>query len=133
MANLLINEILKDINNDISNLTTKFATHNYLRNVLEHAYLPEKKFLLPEGIPEYKNQLGPAYQHEQSFWLEAKKFYVYLRTDLKTQKRESMFIAALESMATEEAKIFIAIKEQNLDIIYPNITLAKLREVGYLQ
>jgi len=133
MANLLIGEILKDINTDITTLTSKYSGHNYLRNVLEHSYIPEKKFLLPEGLPPFKTQLGPSVQHEQTFWMEAKKFYVYCRTDLKTQKREQMFLNCLESLSQEEAQIFVAVKEQNLETLFPNITLAKLREIGYLK
>jgi hypothetical protein len=132
MANILIADILKEVNADINNIK-KHAGNNYLRNMFEHAYLPEKKFLLPEGVPSFKAQLGPSVQHEQSFFMECKKLYVYCRADLKPIRRETMFISCLESLSEEEAKIFIAVKEQNLQSLYPNITLEALKEVGYLK
>lgn len=132
MANKLIHEILKEINEDVSSIA-KFESNNYLRNVFEHAFRPEKKFLLPDGIPPYKSQVGPAEQHEHAFFMEAKKFYVYCRQELKPIKREQMFINCLESLAESEAKILIAIKEQTLNVLYPNITLDSLKAIGYFK
>lgn len=132
MANLLIADILKEVNQDIKNLE-KYKANNYLRNVFEHALLPEKKFILPEGVPPHKTQLGPAVQHDQTFFMEARKFYVYCRADLKPIRRESMFISCLESLSADEVKILVAIKDQKLSDLYPNITIEKLREVGYLK
>ena len=131
MANILISDILKELNEDISKIS-KYSNNTYLRNVFEHAFIPEKKFILPEGVPPYKTQLGPSVQHDQTFFMEARKFYVYCRADLKPAKREAMFIGCLESISAEEAKVLIAIKEQNLETLYPNITAAALKEVGYL-
>lgn len=133
MATLLIGEILTDINTDISTLDSKYSGHRYLRNVLDHSFILGKKFLLPDGIPAFKTKTGPAVQHDQTFWMEAQKFYVYLRTDLKSVHRERMFISCLESLSNEEAIIFIAIKEQNLESLYPNITLHKLKEINYFK
>jgi hypothetical protein len=132
MANRLIGEILKEINEDVSAIKN-YETNSYLRNVFEHAFMPEKRFLLPEGIPPYKAQLGPAQQHEMAFFMEAKKFYVYCRQDLKPIKREQMFINCLEALSDSEAKIFIAIKEQTLSELYPNITLESLKAIGYFK
>ena len=131
MANLLISDILKEVNQDIGALA-KYKTNNYLRNVFEHAFIPEKKFILPEGVPPHKTQLGPSVQHDQTFFMEARKFYVYCRADLKPLRREAMFISCLESLSAEEAKILIAIKDQSLTDLYPNITASKLKEIGYL-
>lgn len=119
----LINDILSDINKD----PTKLALHvgnNFLRNILEAAYLPEKKWLLPEGVPPFKELQGPAIQHANNFWLVAKKVYVYSRADLKPFRRESLFIQDLENVCKEEATILLAVKDQTLDKLYPNLTKA---------
>jgi hypothetical protein len=128
----LIKDILSDANKDITSLV-KYVNNGVIRPVFEHAFLPEKKFILPEGIPPYKSQLGPSIQLTGSFYMETRRFYVYCRDDLKPLKRETMFISCLESLSDEEAKILIAIKEQTLDILYPNITLEKLQGIGYLK
>jgi hypothetical protein len=47
--------------------------------------------------------------------------------------REKLFIGALESLSVAEAKILIAVKEQKLHELYPNLTIGKLREIGYFK
>jgi hypothetical protein len=128
----LIKDILSDANKDITSLK-KYSSNSVVRPVFEHAFLTEKKFILPDGIPPYKAQLGSSEQLTGSFYMETRRFYVYCRSDLKPLKRETMFISCLESLSNEEAKILIAIKEQKLDSLFPNITLEKLRGIGFLK
>lgn len=125
-------DILRDINKDINNIK-KYSGNSYLRNIFESAFIPAKKLILPEGVPPYKSSSAPSVQLQGAFWQEAKKLYVYLRADLKPIRRESMFINALESMSKEEAEILLAVKDQELSKLFPNITYEKLKEVGYFE
>lgn len=126
----MIGDLLKDINTDI-NKAIENKNNQYLRNALEAAFIPEKKFILPEGTPPYKEQQGPSAQLTGGFWMIAKKLYVYTRADLKPAKRESMFIQDLEILSKEEAAIFVTIKDQTLSTLFPNITRESLTKVGY--
>ena len=126
----LIEDILSDINLDIKKLE-KYSDNKILRNILEYAFIPEKKFLLPDGVPPYKEQSGPSVQLTGALAMEAKKFYVYLRADLKPAKREQLFISCLEYVSKKEAGILLAIKDQNLPALYPNITFDALKSYGY--
>jgi hypothetical protein len=129
---LTIGETLADINKDINELR-KHAGNQYLRNVFECAFLPEKKFLLPEGVPPFKINGLSSVETKGTFWQEARKFYTYLRPDLKPIIRERNFIQALEALDKESVGIMLSIKEQTLTALYPNITFEALKEVGYFK
>lgn len=127
-----IKQILDAANADIKTIMAH-AGNRYLRNLLEVAYLPEKKMNLPEGHPPFKeSNMGDA-QHEGAFWQIARKIDMFTRTDVKQIKLEVPFINALESLTKEDAEILIEIKDQNLDKIYPNITRSELVKVGYFK
>ena len=125
-------DVFKSLNADIKNIS-KHLGNKYLRNVLEAAFLPASKMILPEGVPPFKVSKAPSVQLTGAFWQEAKKLYVYSRADLKSVRRETMFINALESMSKEEGEILIAVKEQELDKVFPGITYAGLKEMGYFE
>lgn len=129
---LTVYETLKDIDSDITRLQ-EYWGNQYLRNILEHAFIPEMKFILPEGVPPYQDKGMSYMQTKGIFWQEARKMYTYCRADIKPLQRESMFIQALEALDSDSQKILIAIKEQTLDKLFPNITYDKLKEVGYLK
>lgn len=131
---LTIHETLTDINKDIKVLRQpENWNNNYLRNVLEHAFIPEKKFILPEGTPPFKVNGLSGVETKGTFWQEARKMASYCRADLKPIRREAMFIMALEALDKESATIMLAIKEQTLSNLFPNITHEKLIEIGYLR
>lgn len=129
---LTIGETLGDINKDIKELK-KHEGNTFLRNVFEHAFVPEKKFLLPEGLPPFKTNGLSSVETKGTFWQEARKFYTYCRADLKPFIRERNFLQALEGLDKESVGIMIAIKEQTLTDLYPNITVEALKEVGYFK
>lgn len=136
---LTIHELLTDVNKDIKVIMKpENANNNYLRNVIEHAFIPAKKFALPEGVPPF-SQLGISdVEAKGMFWQEARKFSNYCQAS-PTEKpivkfrREAKFIQALESLDKKSNDILIAVKEQELDKLFPNITLAALVAVGYLK
>jgi len=84
-----------------------------LRTILQGAFDPRIKWLLPEGQPPFKaNEL----QDQESVLLrEIKKlsYYVEGGAPVKTQaQREMMFIALLENCAPADALMLCAIKDK---------------------
>lgn len=131
MAALLIEDILSDANKDINSLRAH-KNNSTIKPVFEYGFDKTKKWILPEGMPPYKEQLGPSVQLTGTFLSDARRFYVFCREDLTPAKRESIFIQMLESISKKEAEILCAIKDQTLGKMYPNITFDKLKEVGIL-
>ena len=123
-------DILSDADKNIHTIINH-KNNRYLRNLLEAAFLPEKKLLLPEGVPEYKSNVDSAYQNQGAIWQIARKIDVFYRSDVKSIVREVAFLRALESISDVEGDLLVAIKEQNVDLIYPNLTYENLKNVGY--
>jgi hypothetical protein len=125
-----IEYILSDANKDIKTILVH-KNNTYLRNIMEAAFMLTHKLILPEGTPPYKENKMSSHQNIGAFWQEAKKLYVYRREDLPSIRREHMFIQALENLSANESIILLAVKEQNMETLYPNLSLDSLTKVGY--
>jgi hypothetical protein len=121
MATKLITEILSEIDKDPVKINS-FKDNGALRLIFEHAFDPAKKFVLPEGEPPYKQDAAPIGMSPANLYMEARKLYVFCRADLTAIRRETLFIQLLENVHPSEAKLLLAIKEQNITKMYPNIT-----------
>lgn len=135
MAVKYITEVLKEINEDPTLLQSTYkkqGSGSPLEKVFQHAFLPEQKFILPDGEPPFKKDGAPIGMTPANFIQEVRKFYIFCRKDLSSAKRETLFIQLLEGIHPEEAKILIAIKDQNLTKLYPKITRKVLADSGYL-
>jgi Family of unknown function (DUF6433) len=86
-----------------------------LRSVLQGAFDPRVKFLLPPGDPPYKvNDLN---DQEGVLLREIRKLAYFVEgpyPGLKQVKREQMFIELLENVAPADAKLLLAMKEKKL-------------------
>lgn len=130
-----ITEVLKELNNDISLLNTtykKVGDGGPLGVLFKHAFTAEGKFLLPEGSPPFKPDAAPMGMSPARFQTEIRKFYIFCRKDLKPMKRETMFVQLCEGIHPDEAKILIAIKDQKLTELYPNITRKAVADAGFI-
>lgn len=126
-----VTEILKAAENNINSILSH-KDNRYLRNLMTAAYIPEKKFLLPEGTPPYKVNAMHAGQVEPGiFWQICKKIDIFQRPELNKMKREMQFILALESLSAGDAEILLAVKEQTLHKRFKGLTRKKLTEIGY--
>lgn len=132
MATTFLPEILEEINTDPKLLSTKYKSNAALRIVFEYAFMPEKKFLLPEDEPPYRQDAAPIGMSPAILTQELRRFYVFLRKDLKPIKREALFISLLESVHPSEAKLIIAIKDQKLPKLYKKITRKLVEEAGFI-
>lgn len=127
-----INDILMEASSNINSIM-RHKDNKYLRNFMESAYLPEKKMILPEGVPPYKANNMHEQQLRGTFWQIAKKMDTFTRSDVKSIKREMAFIQALESLPEIEVKVFLAAKEQTVHKLFKGLTLKALKEVGYFK
>lgn len=133
--NKYITELLKEINDDPSLLQTtyrKVGNGGPLGVLFKHAFTSEGKFILPSDEPPYRPNANPIGMTQAIFQQEINKFYVFCRTDLKSTKRETIFIQLLEAIHPTEAKVLLAIKDQNLTKLYPNLTRKVITEAGFI-
>lgn len=124
-------EILEEINQDPVSIE-KYKANTALRILFEYAFDPSKKFLLPEGTPPFKEDDAPLGMSPSNFTMEMRRLYIFCREDLGKVRRESLFISLLEGLHPSEARILIAVKEQNLSVIYPNITHKLVYDAGFI-
>jgi hypothetical protein len=98
-----------------------------LRVVLQGAFDPTVKWLLPEGEPPYKpNDLQ---DQEHVLINEAKKILYFVEgfhDTLPSTKREQMFIELLERIDPKDAKLLCSIKEKKLP--FNGITVQHVKE-----
>ena len=126
-----VTQMLDEINQDVKKLEL-YKNDAALKLIFEYAFIPEKKFILPEGEPPFKPSAEPMGMTPTNLFSELRRLYVFCRADLKPIKRESLFISFLEGVHPEEAKMLIAVKDQELHKLYPKITRKVLEKAGIL-
>jgi hypothetical protein len=114
-------EILEELNNDITAIV-KYKNNAQLKLVLQNNFDSNLKWDLPETSPPFKSAVEPQDMAPSNLTLEVRKFYIFRRKDLKPAQRESLFIQMLERLDVKEQKILLALKNQELTSLYPNIT-----------
>lgn len=128
-----IPDILKEINEKPELLKTVYANNGALTLLFKHAFDEQHKFNLPETDPPYKAEHA---DHETmsptNLYSELRRLYIFTRTDLSKIRRESLFIQLLEGVAHDEAKLLLAVKNQELHKLYKKITKKLVTESGYL-
>ena len=98
-----------------------------LHTVLQGAFDPKIKWLLPEGEPPYKPNDLVDQQH--IFFSECRKMYLFVEggnNDLKPLRREALFVQMLEKVDLKDAKLLLAIKDKHMP--YPGVTEDIIRE-----
>ena len=111
----------------------KHAGNAALKTVLQGAFDPRIKWLLPEGVPPFKkNDLQDA---EGVFYAECRKLYLFVQggnDNLKPARREALFIQLLESLAPADADLLCAIKDKKMPYKGINAQLVKEAFPGLL-
>jgi hypothetical protein len=126
-----VTQMFDEINADPDKLAL-YKDDAAIRIILTHAFVPEKKFILPEGEPPFKPAAEPLGMTPTNLFSELRRMYVFCRADLTPFKRESLFISFLEGIHPTEAKMMIAVKDQELHKVYPKITRKLLEKHGLL-
>ena len=134
-------EIFKEVHNAKKKAEKIAVLHHYssaaVKTVLGYTYNPNVKWLLPEGTPPY-TPLPKGADQESALASELRKVYLFVEGDtevqqnLKPNRRETLFIAMLESIDPRDAKLLIGMKERKLpfngltrklvDEAFPNLT-----------
>lgn len=98
-----------------------------LRVILQAAFDPSIKFLLPEGEPPFKPTEVVDQQHVLHRDAEKLRYFVEgFYPDLNQNKREMMFIELLERVDPLDAKLLVAIKDKKMP--FPGITIQHVKE-----
>jgi hypothetical protein len=126
-----VTEMLEEINKD-PKLIAKYKDSVPIKILFGFAFRPEGKFLLPETDPPYKPDAAPIGMSPANLLMELKKLYVFCRPDLKQLRREQLFIQLLEQVHPSEAKLILAVKDQDITRIYKNITHKLVYENGFI-
>jgi hypothetical protein len=126
-----VTQMFDEINADPDKLAL-YKNDAAVRIILTHAFVPEKKFILPEGEPPFKPAAEPLGMTPTNLFSELRRMYVFCRADLTPFKRESLFISFLEGIHPTEAAMMIAVKDQELHKVYPKITRKLLEKHGLL-
>lgn len=131
-------EVLETINKDVTLLGGYFKSNNPntpLAQVFRAAFLSQMKWALPEGEPPYKpsQYTEGATPIDLQIAIRRGRFdYFSPKMKIEPKNRERIFIQLLEGVHANEAKVLIAIKDQCLTEMFPNITYDVLAEYGYL-
>ena len=126
-----IGEIFEHLEANPQNIQL-YKDNGALRTIFEYGFIPEKKFLLPEGRPPFKEDAAPMHMSPTHLLAEIRRFYVFCRDDLKPIKREQMFINLLESVHPAEAKIILAVKDQDIPKQFKKITRKLVEDAGFV-
>jgi hypothetical protein len=126
-----LTEILQEINEDPKKLDL-YKADQALRILLEYAFMPEHKFILPDGDAPFKPDAAPLGMTPANLRMEIKRLYVFCRKDLKPIKREQLYIGLLEGIHPTEAALLVAVKDQKLNKLYPKITRKLLEGAGWI-
>lgn len=126
MSNKLpgVAEILKKISDlsdpiDRQNSLATCSNNTVLIGTLQCIFDPRVEFDLPSGSPPYnENQF---LDQSSNYYKEFRKMYLFLKgNNLKSLKRETLFVQFLETISKEDAKMVVGMKDK--ESIFPNIT-----------
>lgn len=95
--------------------------HFAIKTILQGAFDPRIKWLLPPGDPPYK--VNELVDQENVLIKDCRKLAYFvdgIHPNLKQGKREAMFIEMLETVTPADAKLLCAIKDKKFP--YKNIT-----------
>lgn len=122
---LTLYEVLENTSKSSEKLTTlKMYMQKDARilTVLAYAFNPAYNMRMPSSEPPYIPSQHPNGIAPIELLHLSNKLYIVYDNQTKQYKKEEIFIRWLEDMAPEEAKILIAIKDRELDKLYPMFT-----------
>ena len=96
-----------------------------LRMVVKSSFDPKIVWALPEGEVPFRPNDAPEGTEHSNLSYEARKLYHYIQGGnpiLTQSKRESMFVALLESLHPDEADILVAAKDKMLHQKYKGLS-----------
>ena len=94
----------------------KYRQNGALREVLKYAFHPDIKFLLPPGNPPYESSVDESENPTYLYGL-LRKLYLFVdggNPNLKSARREYLFVELLESIHPSEAELLLQIKDKKI-------------------
>ena len=94
----------------------KYANNGAFREILRYAFDPNIKFLLPPGNPPYNSIVDESDNPTYLYGL-VRKLYLFIEggnPNLKTNRREYLFIELLESLHPSEAELLLQVKDKKI-------------------
>jgi hypothetical protein len=132
--NLSIYEQLQNVDKEKTKakkiaLLREYAQNPSMKIILDLAFNPKIKWLLPEGPPPYSPSPKEADVHHV-LKADARRLQYFINTQvgsaMKPLRRETMFVEMLESVDRFDAKLLIAIKDK--DMPFKTITMKLVQE-----
>lgn len=136
MSRKYITEVFKDINEKPALLEQYLIDPVYktvLTPILQYAFDPDKKWILPAGEPPYRPAPEPMGMTPTNLYGEVRRFYIFQRQDLTPYKRETLFVSLLEGVHPDEANLLIHMKDQKIHKLYKKITRKLVEKLGLVQ
>ncbi|HET8687448.1 MAG TPA: DUF6433 family protein [Methanosarcina sp.] len=128
-----LSEMLQEANDSsdpVSVLQKYRQSEVRLTSILGYAINP--KFAIhtqiPAGNPPFKESNLPLGKAAMDVLYLHNKLYIMFNSELKQFKKEEFFLKWVESMHPTDAKILIAVKDQNLESLYPKLTKDVIRQ-----
>ena len=92
-----------------------------LLDILKMNFNPDIKMQLPEGTPPFKRTGIPMGMADTNLYKEMRRMYTWVNPppNLHKIKKETLFIQLLESINEKEADLLCAIKDKELERMYP--------------
>lgn len=100
-------------------------TSSTLAMVLNHAFDPRVVYKLPPTVPPYKPSGAPIGLADASLFTETRRLGYLFHTPppgLRKSQLEGHFIALLEALHVDDAKILLAMNTKSLHKLYPALT-----------
>lgn len=106
--------------NELSKRTAEY--HRVFATLFQAAFDPQASLMLPIGTFDYRPCDYPGV-YSKLYGEVIHRFYIFTDPSVSEKIRINQFIHTLESVDPDDAKTLIAVKDQNLPSLYPNITL----------
>lgn len=137
---LTLYEALQMINDNVALLKDRkafaYQPGSALEAVFKCAFLPECKFDLPDGLPAFEYSKEAVGMCSEDMLVAIRKgrleYLMKGRVQINPIVRERIFVKLLEGLHKSEANVLIAIKNQALTDMFPNLTYDVLVDAGYL-
>lgn len=138
-SKMMVHELLELISKDktvVDDLKTNCRfVFDALRTLMYYGYEESVKFVLPDTDPPYTPDNSPDGMSPESLIYVVRKGrleYFTSKKNIQKIRREQIFIQTLERINHKEAKILLAVKDQNLVKLYPSLTAEYLMDCGLL-
>ena len=114
----IVGEVAKAKTKELKKATLIEYDNSALREILRYAFDPNLKFLLPPGIPPYKDYAGDTDEPNPTYLYGlVRKLYLFVEGGnpaLKQARREYLFIEMLESIHPSEAELLLQVKDKKV-------------------